>query len=135
MSGLEKTASCSTLAYSAIFLLASSGMGEELLTMMASGCIPILLSSCTLCWVGFVLNSPTEGRTGPHVTCTNIVFSLPSSTRIWRNASKYGRPSMSPTVPPDSTTRTSAFLDSASPLILRFISFVMWGIIWTHSPK
>ena len=54
-------------------------------------------------------------------------FSLPTSFLIWRIASRKGNPSMSPTVPPTSTTMTSAIDSSARAMILSLISLVTWG--------
>ncbi len=65
-------------------------------------------SSFTLCWVGLVLSSCAAAIQGTSVTCTNSVFSRPSSCRSWRIASRNGSDSISPTVPPISQITTSA---------------------------
>ena len=67
-------------------------------------------SSLTECWVGFVLNSFAEDRNGTKVKWINNVLLFPSSFRNWRIASKNGKLSMSPTVPPISQiTKSSLF--------------------------
>ena len=51
----------------------------------------------------------------------------------WRMASRKGRLSMSPTVPPIST-RTISILSSTS-RIIPLISSVIWGMTWTVPPR
>ena len=57
-------------------------------------------NSLAECWVGLVFSSPADGIHGTRVRCTNITRSRPSSLPSWRIASRNGRLSMSPTVPP-----------------------------------
>ena len=71
-------------------------------------------SSLTECWVGFVFSSPVAPICGSQVTCTYSTLRRPTSLRIWRIASRKGRLSMSPTVPPTSTTTTPC---EARPLV------------------
>ena len=131
----EMTALGSTLAKSEILRLASFVSGVLHLTASMSGWMPILRSSCTLCCVGFVFCSPTTSSTGASVTCMKSVFCSPTSRASCRNASRNGRLSMSPTVPPHSTTMMSSFSPSAIFLRFSFIASVTWGIIWTHWPR
>jgi hypothetical protein len=69
--------------------------------------MPIERSSLTECWVGLVFSSPAAAMYGTSVRCMNIAFSAPRSVRTWRMASRNGSDSMSPTVPPISTSATS----------------------------
>ena len=62
------TLSWSTSQKRAIFSLMSSGTNSSHLQIIQSGWIPILRSSFTLCWVGFVFNSPVEDILGRRVT-------------------------------------------------------------------
>ena len=62
-----------------------------------------------------------------------MTFSRPTSFFSWRTASRNGRPSMSPTVPPISTIWTST--SSLTRRIDALISSVMWGITWTVRPR
>ena len=52
------TASLSTSQNIASFAIMSSDMGCSLRHTRISGVIPMLRSSFTLCWVGFVFSSP-----------------------------------------------------------------------------
>ena len=101
------TASTSTSVNSAIFSRISSGTSVSERRTITSGWMPIPRSSLTECWVGFVLSSPVAARAGSSVTWTYRTLSRPTSLRIWRIASRNGRLSMSPTVPPTSTITTS----------------------------
>ena len=132
---MDITDSTGTLVKSAIFSFASFGSALVPLITSMSGCIPILLISCTLCWVGFVFISPTTESSGARLTCMNSVLFCPSSILICLKASRNGRLSMSPTVPPHSTTMTSTPELTASSRILLLISSVMCGIIWTDLPR
>jgi hypothetical protein len=60
-------------------------------------------------------------------------FSLPTSCRNCRIASRNGSDSMSPTVPPISTMTTS--LSGERRLIDALISSVMCGMTWTVEPR
>jgi hypothetical protein len=64
-----------------------------------------------------------------------MTFSRPSSRRNWRIASRNGRDSMSPTVPPISQITTSASDAWATRRIRSLISFVMCGMTWTVEPR
>ena len=72
---------------------------------------------------------------GTSVTCMMIAFSDPTSRMNWRIASRNGRPSMSPVVPPISVIMMSPPEFSPSSRILPLISSVMWGITWTVLPR
>ncbi len=110
-----------------------------------SGWMPIPRSSLTECWVGFVFTSPVAPICGSQVTWTYSTFRRPTSLRIWRMASRKGRDSMSPTVPPTSTTTTPCCArplvatlpvpSRATRAIRSLISFVMWGMTWTVPPR
>ena len=65
-----------------------------------SGWMPIERSSLTECWVGLVFSSPADGMYGSSVRWMKTAWPRGSSLPSWRIASKNGRPSMSPTVPP-----------------------------------
>jgi hypothetical protein len=110
-------------------------MGRSDRQTIASGWIPIERSSRTECWVGLVFSSPVGPMWGRRETCTNAQFSRPTSWRSCRTASRNGRLSMSPTVPPTSTMITSASVARASPRIRALISSVMCGITWTVLPR
>ena len=103
---------------------------------IASGWIPIDRSSRTECWVGLVLSSPVGPMNGISETWTNATFSRPTSLRNWRMASRNGRLSMSPTVPPTSTIATSAPSAARRARRMRsLISLVMWGMTCTVLPR
>ena len=101
------TARRSTLQNRAIFSHSSFGISFSVRQISTSGWMPILRSSCTLCCVGLVFSSPAAFRYGTSVRWMNRQFCLPTSRANWRIASKYGIPSMSPTVPPISVMTTS----------------------------
>ena len=65
--GTVNTPSNGTSQCTTIFCLRVSGTGESLLHTIASGCMPIPLNSLTLCWVGFVFNSPVDEMLGKKV--------------------------------------------------------------------
>ena len=102
---------------------------------MTSGWMPMPRSSLTECWVGLVLSSPVAARAGSSVTWTYSTLSRPTSLRIWRMASRNGRLSMSPTVPPTSTITTSGSRSRATRTIRSLISLVMCGMTWTVPPR
>ncbi len=102
---------------------------------ITSGCRPSDLSSFTECWVGLVFSSPLGPMNGISETCTNAQRSRPISFRSWRIASRKGRDSMSPTVPPISTMTRSASSASPSARIRSLISSVMWGMTCTVLPR
>src|SRR5690606_18162112 len=108
--------------------------GISVLQIKTSGWIPMLLSSFTLCWVGLVFSSPALDKYGTKVTWIYITFSLPTSYLICLMASKKGRESISPTVPPISVITTSISLSLEALIILSLISFVIWGITCTVPP-
>ena len=68
-------------------------------------------------------------------TWTNAQLVRPTSFRSCRMASRNGRDSMSPTVPPISTTTRSACSVSASERTRSLISSVMCGITCTVLPR
>ena len=74
-----------------------------------SGCIPELNNSFTECWVGLVLNSLATDTNGNKVRCIKHVFFLPNSFLSCLIASRNGKLSISPTVPPISQITKSSF--------------------------
>ncbi len=134
-SGALMTASRGTSQNRLILRRAASSMGRSLRTTMASGTIPRLRSSATLCWVGLVFISSLGPMKGARVTWIEAELPGPTSLRNWRTASRNGRISMSPTVPPTSVMITSASVRSASRRMRCLISFVMCGITWTVPPR
>ncbi len=127
------TASFSTLQKRAILSLSAAGRNSSVLQSRMSGWMPISRSSLTLCCVGFVFISPAVLMKGTRVRWMKRVFSLPRSFLSWRIASRKGRLSMSPTVPPISTITMS--IVSSTSRIIDFISSVIWGITWTVPPR
>ena len=105
---------------SEIFSLRFRPIGRSDLQTIASGCRPSARSSFTECCVGLVFSSPEGPMNGikRHVH-ERAVRSRPTSLRSWRIASRNGKDSMSPTVPPISTICTSACSVSASASIAR----------------
>ncbi|MCY1462665.1 hypothetical protein D9M71_804650 [compost metagenome] len=95
--------------------------------------MPIERSSLTECWVGLVFNSPAAAMNGTSVRCMNSAFSGPRSVRTWRIASRNGSDSMSPTVPPISTSATSK--PSVASSMQRRISSVICGMTCTVAPR
>ncbi|MCY1550903.1 hypothetical protein D9M68_871910 [compost metagenome] len=70
--------------------------------------------------------------------CTKAALLGPSFSAIWRTASRKGRDSMSPTVPPISTiaTSTSFEVPIAAPRRMNsWISLVTWGMTCTVLPR
>ena len=72
--------------------------------------MPIARSAATECWVGLVLISWADAIYGTRVTWMKQHSLRRGSSPNWRIASKNGRPSMSPTVPPISHRTMSAVL-------------------------
>ena len=102
---------------------------------MMSGWMPISRSSATECCVGLVLSSPTTPIIGTSVTWMYSTLSRPTSLRNWRMASRNGRLSMSPTVPPTSVMSTSASVSLARRCTRLLISLVMCGMTCTVPPR
>jgi len=127
------TSSGLTLQNRAIFSFISLVIFFSVLQIKMSGWIPTSLNALTLCWVGFVFTSPEALTKGRSVRWTYKTFWGPKSTLNCLMASRKGRLSMSPTVPPTSTIATSTPLPK--PLILSLISSVICGITWTVSPR
>ena len=76
--------------------------------------MPIARSFCTECWVGLVFSSPADGDEGHQREVDEAALLRPQlAAPIWRIASRNGRDSMSPTVPPISTSTTSTSLGAA----------------------
>ena len=72
------------------------------------GLMPISRSFCTLCCVGLVFSSPADAMKGTSVRCRKQTEDpRPPRRLIWRAASRNGSDSMSPTVPPISTSAMS----------------------------
>ena len=129
------TQSSFTLQKRAIFLKISSSKGSSLRSTMIFGLIPIPWSSFTECWVGFDLCSSDACRNGTSVTWINKLFSLPTSSDIWRTASIKGWDSISPMVPPISVMTTSALVFLPTLYTNSFISLVIWGMTCTVFPR
>ena len=110
---LDDARSGRMLQNSAILRRASAGISRSQRQSRMSGWIPTDSSSLTECWVGFVFSSPAEGIQGTSVRWMKSERSRPSSLPSWRMASRNGRLSMSPTVPPISQIRKSASSASA----------------------
>ena len=127
------TASGRTLQNSAILLRSDSGTGRSQRQSRMSGWMPIERSSFTECCVGLVLSSPALGMNGSRVRWMNTQSPRGSSLPSWRMASKNGRPSMSPTVPPISTSTKSmpSLPDSTNCLM----ASVTCGITCTVPPR
>jgi hypothetical protein len=106
-SGTLITARSETLVNWAILRRSESGTACSERHSSTSGWMPIERSSFTECWVGLVFSSPAAPMYGTRVRCMNSAFSGPRSVRTWRIASRNGSDSMSPTVPPISTSATS----------------------------
>src|SRR3990167_10163844 len=99
--GETKTASGATLQNMAIFALASLFKCFSLLATAPSGWIPDARSIFTECCSGLVFCSPVV-IVGTKARCMNTTSS--PLKRIWRMASRTTSLSISPTVPPISTT-------------------------------
>ena len=125
----------STFVKRAIFSLVSLFSGVSDRQMRMSGWMPISRSCLTLCWVGLVLISPAALMYGTSVTWTLMAFFFPLLNMNWRIASRKGRLSMSPTVPPISVMITSYSPSFESASNLRRISSVMCGITCTVAPR
>ena len=98
-----------------------------------SGWMPAFCSSLTECCVGLVFNSPALGMNGTSVRWTNMVRSSPISLPSCRIASRNGKLSMSPTVPPISISAKST--SSTSRVIASLMASVMCGITCTVPPR
>ena len=96
--------------------------------------IPISRRRPTECCVGLVLISPEARRYGSKVRCMKRTFSRPFSSPNCRMASKKGRLSMSPTVPPISLMTTSTSSEAIFSM-LALISLVMCGTTCTVDPR
>ena len=118
-----------------ILARSSSFKASSFLTTIISGWIPKPRNSLTDCCVGLVFISPAALMYGNNVQWIKHTLSRPKSLRIWRIASKNGKDSISPVVPPISVITTSASLDSPASNTRDLISFVTWGITWTVPPK
>ena len=128
------TALSRTLQNRPILRFSPAGIGCSQRHKRISGWMPIERSSLTECWVGLVFISPAVLMKGKSVRWTKQEWPRGSSWPSWRMASKNGRPSISPTVPPistrtKSTSEPSSALASDSTNFL--ISSVTWGITWT----
>ena len=127
-----------TLQNSAILRFSSGGIGSSQRHRRMSGWMPMERSSRTECWVGLVFISPAVLMNGSRVRWTKQEAPRGSSCPSWRTASKNGRPSMSPTVPPISTSTKSASRPASSKAGWRqnaLISSVTWGITCTVAPR
>ena len=124
---------CTKLQELVFFSFSFFGIGTSDRQTNISGLIPIDLNSLTECWVGLVFSSPEDDRKGNNVKCTKMQELVFFSWENWRMASKKGRPSISPIVPPISQSMKS----TSSSCWARnfFISFVTWGITCIVSPR
>ena len=120
---------------SEIFSLRFRPNGRSERQTITSGCRPSERNSFTECCVGLVFSSPDGPMNGISETWTNAQLSRPISFRSWRTASRNGSDSMSPTVPPISTTTRSAASVSASALMRSLISSVICGMTCTVLPR
>ncbi len=129
------THSGSTFVNRAIFSRTSFDSGRSERQMSMSGWIPSSSRALTLCCVGFVLISPADVMYGTSVTWMAMALVRPSMNINWRMASRNGRLSMSPTVPPTSVMTTS--YSPLSPIFWnrRLISSVMCGMTCTVAPR
>ncbi len=125
----------STSQRSEIFSLRARPIGRSARQTMASGWMPIERSSRTECCVGLVFSSPVGAMCGSSETWTKAQLFRPTSCRSCRMASRNGRLSMSPTVPPTSTMTTSASVALASPRMRPLISSVTCGMTCTVFPR
>ncbi len=127
------TASGRTLQKSAILRRSSLGSGRSVRQSSTSGWMPMDLSSFTECWVGLVFSSPALGMKGTSVRWMKAVCPRGSSLPSWRIASKKGRPSMSPTVPPISHSTKST--PSLPAVMKALMASVTWGMTCTVAPR
>ena len=118
------TASSSTSQKSPIFLLMSWSRNRSVRQRRMSGWMPIARRSLTLCCVGLVFSSPAAPMNGTSVRWMKSVLSRPTSWRSWRIASRNGRLSMSPTVPPISTSAMSTSLRDRADAVLDLVGDV-----------
>ncbi len=117
-----------TLQNSPILRFSSGGIGCSQRQSRMSGWMPMERSSLTECWVGLVFISPAVLMNGSRVRCTKQAWPRGSSWPSWRIASKNGSPSMSPTVPPISTSTKS----TPSPGIGQHEAFDLVGDVRDH---
>ena len=129
------TASTDTSAKRAIFSRMSRESVPRERHTTTSGAIPMRRSSCTECWVGFVFSSPATSMNGTSVQWMYMTLSRPTWFRNWRMASRNGRLSMSPTVPPISVMTTSTSCDWPASWTRRLISSVTCGMTCTVDPR
>ena len=118
----------------AILSRTSSESGFSVRQISTSGRMPSSRSLPTECCVGFVLISWLTRRYGMSVRWMNTAFCRPTSWPNWRIASRNGRPSMSPTVPPISVITTSTSGRAIRRMAL-LISLVMCGTTWIVRPR
>ena len=78
---------------------------------------------------------PAALMNGTSVTCMKSVFSWPTSSANWRMASRNGRPSMSPVVPPISVMTTSQSWNWPTCRMRCLISSVTCGMTCTVLPR
>jgi hypothetical protein len=91
----------------------SSVIGFSVRQIRMSGWMPISRSLPTECWVGLVLISPRRAQVRQERQVDEEHVAPASTLENWRIASRNGRPSMSPTVPPISVIATSRHRRSA----------------------
>ena len=127
------TASGRTLQNRAIFRRSEAGTCRSQRQSRMSGWMPMERSSLTECCVGLVFSSPALGMKGMSVRWMKTESPRGSSLPSWRMASKNGRPSMSPTVPPISTsTKSSPSLPERTNSLM---ASVTCGITCTVPPR
>ena len=122
-----------TLQNNEILFFKSSSIILSVLHNNKSGWIPTLNNCLTECWVGLVFNSPADSNQGIWVTCMIADEILSLSLCNCRIASRNGKDSISPTVPPISHKTKSSFFKSLK--INFFISSVTWGITCIVAPR
>ena len=123
-----------TLVKSAILRRCSSGSGgrQRHSSDVGLDADPAQLLHRVLRRLGLDLARRRDVRAPASGGCSTTLL-RPSSTPIWRIASRNGSDSMSPTVPPISTMPTSA--SPAPSWMQRLISSVMCGITCTVPPR
>mmetsp|Transcript_11492 Transcript_11492/g.39964 ORF Transcript_11492/g.39964 Transcript_11492/m.39964 type:complete len:276 (+) Transcript_11492:1467-2294(+) len=131
----------STWQKRASFCFTPSSSGSVERHASRSGARPRERSAWTECCVGLVFCSPTTPSTGTRLTCTMAMLPLPTLNWNWRTASTKGMDSMSPTVPPSSTTHTSGQPSRPSTgmcetrWIQSMMASVRWGTTCTVLPR
>ena len=123
-SGLCTTHCFSTLQNEDTLSMRGRGSSCSARSTRMSGCMPRLCRLLTECCVGLVFSSPAAAMYGTYVRCRQTVF--PGMSHLsCRMASRNGRLSMSPMVPPISVMMKSYLPVSPRARMFFFISSVM----------